>query len=214
MKRLQEMYDETEAMGYEVVGVFLNGSQNYGLDYEGSDIDSKAILLPKFNDFVLNKTPVSTTHVCSNNEHIDLKDIRSMFQCFKKQNINFIEILFSDYIIMNPKYEKLFQPIFDNKEKIARYNNYAAVGCMVGMIMEKYKALEHPYPATVDKIEKFGYDPKQLHHMFRVHRFLLDYICEVDYKDCLFNPHEGGPQKINRSQRRIIFCRRRKKNWS
>jgi predicted nucleotidyltransferase len=53
MNRLQEHYDEVIKMGYEVVGVFLQGSQNYDLDYENSDIDSKAIILPKFNDFVL-----------------------------------------------------------------------------------------------------------------------------------------------------------------
>lgn len=44
-----------------------------------------------------------------------------------------------------------------------------------GMIMEKVEALRHPYPSTVAKIEKFGYDPKQLHHIVRlnvlIHRF-------------------------------------------
>lgn len=35
------------------VGLFLQGSQNYNLDYEGSDIDTKAIMLPSFSDFVL-----------------------------------------------------------------------------------------------------------------------------------------------------------------
>ena len=39
------------------VGLFLQGSQNYNLDYEGSDIDTKAIMLPSFSDFVLNAKP-------------------------------------------------------------------------------------------------------------------------------------------------------------
>jgi predicted nucleotidyltransferase len=99
--RIQEHYEEVVNMGYEVVGVFLQGSQNYELAYEGSDIDSKAIVLPKFNDFILNKPLTSTTHVCKNNEHIDLKDIRLMFECFKKQNINFVEILFTKYYIID-----------------------------------------------------------------------------------------------------------------
>jgi len=60
MNRLQEHYNEAENMGYEIVGLFLQGSQNYKLDYENSDIDSKAIILPKFNDFVLNNKAVST----------------------------------------------------------------------------------------------------------------------------------------------------------
>lgn len=185
MKRLQEHYNEVEKMGYEIVGVFLQGSQNYELAYENSDIDSKAIILPRFEDFVLNKTPVSTTHVLENDEHVDLKDIRLMFECFKKQNINFVEILFTKYKIMNPKYEKLFQPLIDNNELIARYNNYAAVNCIAGMSMEKYKALEHPYPSLIDKIEKYGYDSKQLHHIIRLNEFIKRYINGEPYKECL-----------------------------
>lgn len=72
------------------VGLFLQGSQNYNLDYEGSDIDTKAIMLPSFSDFVLNAKPLSTTHIMENNEHVDFKDIRLMFDCIKKQNVNFV----------------------------------------------------------------------------------------------------------------------------
>lgn len=187
MNRLQEHYKEVENMGYEIVGIFLQGSQNYELAYEGSDIDSKAIVLPKFEDFVLNKSPTSTTHVCKNNEHIDLKDIRLMFDCFKKQNINFVEILFTKYRIINPKYELFVQRLFDNSEKIARYNNYASVNCIAGMSMEKYKALEHPYPSLIDKIEKYGFDPKQLHHIIRLNEFIKRYIAGEPYKECLIS---------------------------
>lgn len=107
------------------VGLFLQGSQNYNLDYEGSDIDTKAIMLPSFSDFVLNAKPLSTTHIMENNEHVDFKDIRLMFDCIKKQNVNFVEILFTPYSIINPEYADLFQPVLDAREEIARYNNYA-----------------------------------------------------------------------------------------
>ena len=57
MKRLQDHYDE--ALQYfpedRIVGVFLQGSQNYGLDYEGSDVDTKLIVVPTFKDICLNK---------------------------------------------------------------------------------------------------------------------------------------------------------------
>lgn len=135
------------------VGLFLQGSQNYNLDYEGSDIDTKAIMLPSFSDFVLNAKPLSTTHIMENNEHVDFKDIRLMFDCIKKQNVNFVEILFTPYSIINPEYADLFQPVLDAREEIARYNNYAGMNCIMGMALEKQKAMEHPYPATMDKIE-------------------------------------------------------------
>ena len=67
----------------------LQGSQNYGLDvYDEdymSDIDTKAVILPSFEDFVYNRQPVSETIVLENNEHIDVKDIRVMFETYKSK---------------------------------------------------------------------------------------------------------------------------------
>lgn len=184
-ERLHEDFDYVTSIGYNVLGVFLQGSQNYQLDYPGSDIDTKAILIPSFIDFVLNRKPVSTTLVLPSNEHIDLKDIRLMHECFRKQNINFIEILFTKYRHLNPEYEAIYQPMFNNNEKIAHYNSYAAVNCIAGMVYEKHKAMEHPYPTLIEKIEKYGYDNKQLHHMLRCEEFLKRYINGVPYAECL-----------------------------
>ena len=183
--RLKSDYEYVKSLGYNVLGIFLQGSQNYNLAYEGSDIDTKAIIIPSFEDFVLNRQPVSTTKILPSNEHIDLKDIRLMHECFRKQNINFVEILFTKYRYLNPEYENLYQPMFDNNERIAHYNNYAAVNCIAGMVYEKHKAMEHPYPTLVDKIEKYGYDNKQLHHIVRCEEFLNRYICGVPYAKCL-----------------------------
>ena len=185
LERLKEDFDSVTSLGYNVLGVFLQGSQNYQLDYEGSDIDTKAIIIPSFEDFVLNKKPVSTTLIRDDNSHIDLKDIRLMHDCFRKQNINFIEILFTKYKYINPEYTTLYQPMFDNNEKIVHYNNYAAINCIAGMVYEKHKAMEHPYPTLKDKIEKYGYDNKQLHHILRCEEFLNRYISGVPYAECL-----------------------------
>ena len=174
--RLLEDFNYVTSLGYNVLGVFLQGSQNYQLDYPGSDIDTKAIIIPSFIDFVLNRKPVSTTLIREDNSHIDLKDIRLMHDCFRKQNINFIEILFTKYKYLNPEYEAIYQPMFDNNERIAHYNNYAAVNCIAGMVYEKHKAMEHPYPTLIEKIEKYGYDNKQLHHIIRCEEFLKRYI--------------------------------------
>ena len=183
--RLKSDFEYATSLGYKVLGVFLQGSQNYNLDYEGSDIDTKAIVVPSFEDFVLNKKPASTTLVLEDNSHLDVKDIRLMHECFRKQNINFIEILFTKYRYMNPQYADLYQPMFDNNEKIAHYNNYAAVNCIAGMVYEKHKAMEHPYPTLMDKIEKYGWDNKQLHHILRCEEFLKRYIDGVPYAECL-----------------------------
>lgn len=199
MERLKSDYNYVSSLGYEVVGVFLQGSQNYELDYENSDIDTKAVVLPSMEDIILNKKPVSTTLILDSNEHIDIKDMRLMFECFKKQNINFLEILFTKYKYINPIYKEEMDILVANNESIARYNNYAAIKSMVGVVLEKYAALEHPYPSIVDKIEKYGYDPKQLHHLLRVNEFIYRYLDGELYKDCLISKQSKYLINVKRS---------------
>lgn len=183
--RLAQDYVYVRSRGYEVFGVFLQGSQNYQLDYEGSDIDTKCIILPSAEDLILNKPPVSTTLILDDNSHIDLKDIRLMWQCFKKQNVNYLEILFTDFYYVPSYFESDWSVVKFMREAIAHIDNYAAVNCIVGMVLEKNAALCHPYPTLKDKIDKYGYDNKQLHHIIRCREFLDRYITGTPYADCL-----------------------------
>ena len=56
MKRVKEHYEEAQSLGHEVLVCALQGSQNYGLDYEGSDIDTKCIVLPTLEDLIFDMT--------------------------------------------------------------------------------------------------------------------------------------------------------------
>lgn len=189
LKRVNEHLDYLLEKGYDVAYISLQGSQNYGLDvytdeYK-SDVDTKAVILPSFEEVVYNREPKSTTIVLENNEHIDLKDIRVMFDTYKKQNVNYIETLFSEYLIVSDDYRDLLKPLFENKEIIAHININQALRCIAGMSKEKLKALQHPYPTIIDKIEKFGYDPKQLHHILRMNDFMKKYVSGKSYAECL-----------------------------
>ena len=179
-ERALELYDESR-----IVGLFLQGSQNYGLDYEGSDIDTKLIITPSIDDIIFNRKPVSTTHILENEEHMDAKDIRLYIQTFRKQNLNFLEILFTEFKIVNPQYAKWWNILVANREEITRYNEFQAIKSMKGIAMEKYHAMEHPYPSKLDVLAKFSYDPKQLHHLLRVEEYIGRYIAGERYEDCL-----------------------------
>ncbi len=188
-----------------IVGIFLQGSQNYGLDYEGSDIDTKLIVVPTWEDICFNRKPVSTTHIRANDEHIDLKDIRLMFQTFRKQNLNFMEILFTKYKIINPMYEEYWAELVEYNEKIVMYDPCGAVKTMKGIAMEKYHAMEHRYPAKAEIIDAWGYDPKQLHHLFRISEFIDRYCDGMEkYADILI-AKDGewlkGIKKVSPTQR-------------
>ena len=190
-KKLKEHYNYLKEYhpNYNVIYLGLQGSQNYNLDIYTdeycSDVDTKAILVPSLKEISLNKQPVSTTVILPDNSHCDCKDIRLMMENFKKQNINFIEILFTEFRLINPKYKDLILELINMNEDIAHLNENQALRCMSGMSMEKKKALCHPYPTLIDKIEKYGYDGKQLHHIIRMNDFIKAYTSGKTYRECL-----------------------------
>ena len=180
MARVEEHYKYLESLGYEVVCTCLQGSQNYGLDEYSedycSDIDTKSIVLPKLKDFIMALPPVSKVEVMDNDEHAEVKDIRVMFEMFRKMNVSYIELLYSKYVYINPKWIDYIYNLFLYRDEIASFNRNQFIKCIYGMALEKQKALCHPYPATMDKIEKFGYDGKQLSHCRRLLNFLGKYL--------------------------------------
>lgn len=191
-ERVEKHYEEAlEHFNHDqIVGCFLQGSQNYQLDLPGSDVDTKLIVVPKFRDIALNSKPVSTTHIRANEEHIDFKDIRLYMETFRKQNLNFLEILFTPYSLVNCEYEQEWDRLEIAREQIARMNPWRAVKSMKGIALEKFHAMEHAYPSKVDILAKYGYDPKQLHHLVRVDNYLTRYINGDKYEDCLIPTEE------------------------
>ena len=145
--------------GHDWFVIALQGSQNYGVADEESDIDSKLLLIPTFDEIVFAANPISHTHEMSDTgEHVDCKDVRAYMKQFRKCNINFVEILFTDYFLTNPLYSDLWIELRRHREEIARINPYQAISAMAGMASMKMKALDHPYPSRMHMIEKYGYD--------------------------------------------------------
>lgn len=218
--RVQEHYDAAvELYGERVLGVFLQGSWNYGdaLCDENSDVDTKCVVLPTFEDFCLGKKPVSTTHVLENGEHLDAKDLRLYMDCFRKQNVNFVEVLFTEYKVVNPKFEKQWARLVDAREQVGRYDVKRTLNCLTGMCYEKDKALTHPYPTLVEKLEKYGYDGKQLSHCMRVMAFMELYLAGASYQTCLTlannEPVLEKLRKVKRNEVGDLEWAKKKSKW-
>jgi predicted nucleotidyltransferase len=162
--------------GYEVVFCGLYGAQNYNMDTPASDFDFKAVVLPTLEDIVYNRKPVSTSLEFGTGL-VDVKDIRCMMDCWKKQNVNFVELLFTEWKYVNPKFSDFYSMI-ENRELIAHSNEESAVKCVVGMCLEKQHALCHDYPTQHEQIEKYGYAAKQLAHIIRLHDLIERYPYE------------------------------------
>ena len=197
-KRLQEHYKEGLQYFSEsnVFGLFLQGSQNYNLDTPYSDVDTKLLIIPTLHEIALNLQPISTTHVRENNEHIDFKDIRLMIQTFRKQNINFIECLFTPYFIINPEYIDIYKEMYDKKEEIAHYDTCYAVKSMYGQVKQKRKYLCNDSEGRHANIMRFGYDPKELHHIMRFEEFMRRYIAGESFEDCLHTKQADYLKKV------------------
>lgn len=194
---LKEHYKYMESLGYNVIGIFLQGSQNYNLDiYEkdySSDIDTKCLIIPTLDDLIKGNKMVSCKYDFRGGQ-IDVKDIRVMMDMWKKQNQSYLEILFTEYKIINPKYEFYINQILDLKKEITKMNPPLLARCISGMSQEKVFALEHIYPATIKKIEKYGYDPKQLASIVRLTRLMEDiFIKSVDFDKAIW--YENGKER-------------------
>lgn len=188
VSRLQEHL--SEAMVNENISdwfvIASNGSMNYGLDNEDSDIDSKLLTVPSLKKLIENKRD-NTTHIMSDNgEHVEVKDVAIYMNTILKQNINFVETLFAKAVIVNPRYQNDWEMLYENRELIARYDTKRAVKCMYGMMVQKRKAMETWTEARAKSFHEFGYDTKSLHHLVRLHYFLQHYIVDGwSYEDCL-----------------------------
>lgn len=175
MLRLQEHYNYLKNFYDEgnILGVFLYGSQNYGFATDESDVDTKAIIIPTFEELCLQKSWLSKEHHHpETDEHIEAKDIRAFVDNWKKQNINFIEILYTEYCIINPKYKALFDKYFiEHREEIAHYDEKKAV-----------MSISHQ---AIHTLKQDMTDKKKLHNGARLLNFLWGYLRGDDYQSCM-----------------------------
>lgn len=189
-EHLIEIIKQRELDIHQIFFIALEGSQNYGLDLLNSDVDTKMIVLPSLNDIVWNKKPIAMTHVRANEEHTSITDIRNYFSSLRKQNINFIETLFSPWIIVNKEYKNEFEQLFNNRELIARYDECKAVKTIGGISIDRYKAIQNFNSKKADVIKKYGYDGKAVSHIIRIYAFLKRYVRDFPYQTCIIPDEE------------------------
>ena len=173
-----------------IVGIFAYGSQNYGVATETSDWDTKAIIVPSYEELVL-RPPVSREIHLENEEHCEVKDIREMVNMFKKQNINFIEILFTKYKWINPKYMYVWEDYFGKlKHDIAHYDINKTVQSICGQ--------------AIHTLNQNPNDGKKIANGYRLLRFLENYLAGDNYSDCIILPESERQKIINLKKTKII----------
>lgn len=185
---LEKQAEILESQGFSVAYICIYGSQNYGLDlytedYK-SDIDMKAVVVPTLDDLIQNSKPISIV-VDTEWGQCDVKDIRLYMEVILKANPTYIETLYTDYYYINPKYKEQFENMFLMRDELMEALSPQFMKSMYGMMCEKAKAMCHPYPSIVHKIEKYGYDGKQLSHAYRLLVMISEYFyIKLPLKNC------------------------------
>lgn len=155
---------------YKFLGIFLYGSQNYGLATEDSDVDSIAIVIPSIEDIILRK-PICKEITFENKEHCNIKDIREVVKEWKKQSLQALEILFTDYFIVKPEYVSYWNHFLNIRDDITHYDVERTFKSISGQAKQTY--LRSPE------------DKKQIANVYRLYYFLRSYLMGCSYKTCL-----------------------------
>jgi hypothetical protein len=159
-----------------VLGVFLYGSQNYQCDNEGADVDTKCILLPDLYHLAIR--PYETKHLHIPREEgqdpevCECMTLQHMVANWKKQNPNFLEIMFTHFYVLNPEYEDIWWDYIDNhREDIVRYD------VRQGIMSVAHQAL--------NTIKQGPFDGKKIGNGYRLMHLLCMYEAGEPYRECL-----------------------------
>lgn len=173
-EKMNWLKDNTD---YQVALMYLQGSQNYNMDvytenYK-SDFDVKCYIVPTLDDMIKNKKPESKVIVMEDKSHIEIKDIRLLSDLLYKENPTYLEMLYTPFFITNKDYHRvpsayLNKNLKDMREEICNRDVARFLKVLKGMAYEKRKHLEVATETTESNIAKYGYNPKNLHHLMRI----------------------------------------------
>lgn len=169
-----------------LMGVFLRGSQNYGLEGPESDIDCIAIVIPTLDEVAMDKDKISKT-VESPYGLITVQDIRIVFKNLIKQKPNMLEILFTRYAVVPTDYRKFYQMMCDKALDLCRADVQMLMAACLGILKQ--------YCTSIGKdkgnelYEHLGYNPKMLANAFRVWSFIKEYCSFRDYRVAMLCCH-------------------------
>lgn len=147
----------------------LFGSQNYGLDTEHSDVDTKSVIIPELNDWTWGDIEkYNTTLEMPDGSHAELKAFPSMCKQWIKCNINFLETLYTEYVDIAPGWEWVYNELLGVRDNISRHNLFRMGKTWLGYMNQ---AIERAFNSTSESLgymPEVEYNPKSLMNAFRI----------------------------------------------
>lgn len=164
-----------------LIYIGAQGSQNHAtLATPNSDMDTVALVLPTTEDIItLDTSNYATCLTRANGEHIKVYDFRYWINLLYKQNMNDVELLFTDYHMpLTHSTGTCWDDLLTMRERIARYNPGRAVRTSLGIMDSRIK---------IAKNHRDDYELvfKQFKNCYFLNCFIGAYIAGHKYKDCL-----------------------------
>ena len=200
--RLKEHYEAAKAASdREIFGIFLQGSQNYVDDrfFTGSDVDSRAVYIPELDDLILIEDTSSKTFIMENDEHIDRFDIRKFLNLIKKPGINNFEPIFTEYFIINPKYQEDYEAIVELREKLVRVEEKKFLMSTMGVSHRDHQTMFVRKGGEDSDIAKYGYSRKRLSNIIRFNLTVKNYVMGEPFTKCLKSLDQDTLYEIRRT---------------
>ena len=135
-----------------IIGIFLRGSQNYGLANENSDVDSVVLVFPSRKDFIMNREAINYT-IDDEDNKIQVLDIRLFFNQLRKSSPNCLELMFTKYYHLNLDYHSFWENIVSKREEIAYLDKNRLMQSLRGFVCTNMKQFKN----VADKQHKKGY---------------------------------------------------------
>lgn len=178
IKTHHKLAAEHNAYERAVMFTCLYGSQNYGLATDASDVDTKSYVFPSIRDVAYHRPLLSKELVAPDGSHVEMKDYRDMFANIRKQSMNFLETLFTPYVVVDKNWQKLYNCLHEKREELARLDVNRGAMATFGYMCNMYKNYLRDE------------NPKQVAHLMRLHDVLQRYaLTDEPYEDLLFKPN-------------------------
>jgi len=146
-----------------VLGTFLYGSQNYGIDTPDSDIDTISLCVPSYEDFLMGEKVQNATFKMTDGSLATIKDFRTFItKILNGGDVSSLEILFTDYCVLSPHFSPYWEQLKANREAIAKINFSRILRSFKGQAVSYAKKFkEKPEP-------DLKYNRKALAHVYRI----------------------------------------------
>lgn len=153
---------------YHIEGVYLQGSQNYNVHTDKSDVDSKMVVLPTLRSLIRDtKLTVDMDVPCEDGsvEKCSVKPYKDFETLFFKGNFNNLEILFTNYRVGGCEFTEVLR---NRREELVKTIWPGLVSACLGMQNQKKAGLYKFTEGTKEFFDEHGYDNKNLIHILRI----------------------------------------------